>query len=137
MTRHIVATVEDIPAGHRQRVMLNGRPIVIFNLAGEFYGLFDRCPHQGARLSDGHLTGLLEAASPGDYRYSRQGEILRCPWHAWEFDIRTGKSYCDPARVRTRAYPVTVAAGAALVEGPYQAETLRVSVEQDYVVVDI
>jgi 3-phenylpropionate/trans-cinnamate dioxygenase ferredoxin subunit len=72
----------------------------------------------------------------GHYNYTRRGEIIRCPWHAWEFDIRTGKSWCDPERVRARNYAVSVEKGATLVEGPYVAETFRVSVENDYVVVE-
>jgi 3-phenylpropionate/trans-cinnamate dioxygenase ferredoxin subunit len=65
------------------------------------------------------------------------GEIIRCPWHGWEFDIRTGQSYCDPKRFRTRAYAVNVEPGASVVKGPYVAETIKVSVESDYVVVDL
>jgi 3-phenylpropionate/trans-cinnamate dioxygenase ferredoxin subunit len=46
------------------------------------------------------------------------GEIIRCPWHGWEFDIRTGQSYCDPKCFRaSRAYPVNVEPGANVVKG--------------------
>ena len=80
--------------------------------------------------------GLLESSEPGRYRYSRRGEIIRCPWHGWEFDVRTGKSWCEPDRVRARQFTVSVAAGATLVEGPYVAETFPVSIENDYVVLE-
>ena len=73
---------------------------------------------------------------PGEIEYTKLGEIIRCPWHGWEFDIRTGQSYCDPKRFRARAYPVNVEPGSSVVKGPYVAETLAVSVESDYVVVD-
>ena len=76
-------------------------------------------------------------SDPGEIEYTRLGEIIRCPWHGWEFDIRTGQSYCDPKRFRARAYPVNVEPGRAVVKGPYIAETLKVSVESDYVVVDL
>ena len=62
---------------------------------------------------------------------------MRCPWHGWEFDIRTGQSYCDPATIRTRAYAAGVAPGSSVVEGPYVAETIPVRVEEDYVVVEV
>jgi len=137
MSRHVVAAVADLPPGSRKLVTVKGRPIAIFNIKGEFFGLFNRCPHQGGSLCDGTLTGLLEADEPGQYRYSRQGEILRCPWHGWEFDIRTGQSWCDPERIRTRSYPVQVQAGGHLVEGPYVAETVPVRVEEEYVVVEM
>ena len=82
-------------------------------------------------------TGLVQSREPGEYIYTRRGEIVRCPWHGWEFDIRTGQSWCDPGRVRTRRYAVTVEQGARLVEGPYMAETFPVRVENRYVVVEV
>ena len=88
-------------------------------------------------MCEGLITGLREAPMPGEYVYSRAGEILRCPWHGWEFDIKTGQSYCDPERIRTRSYPVEVTAGTKLVEGPYVAETIQVSVEEEYLVVEM
>jgi 3-phenylpropionate/trans-cinnamate dioxygenase ferredoxin subunit len=88
-------------------------------------------------LCEGPLIGLAQSSDPGEIEYTRQGEILRCPWHGWEFDIRTGQSYCDPKRFRTRSYPAHVESGASVVKGPYIAETLAVSVENDYVVVDL
>jgi nitrite reductase/ring-hydroxylating ferredoxin subunit len=137
MARHVVAPVAEIPPGTRRLINVRGRPIAIFNIAGEYFGLLNRCPHQGGALCEGVLTGLLESAEPGQYTYSRQGEILRCPWHGWEFDIRTGQSYCDPEKMKVRAYPVEAQAGSKLVEGPYVAETIPVRVEEDYVVIEV
>jgi nitrite reductase/ring-hydroxylating ferredoxin subunit len=137
MSKHVVATVSEIAPGQRKLVTVRGRQIAVFNLGGEFYGLFNRCPHQGGPMCEGLMTGLIEADQPGQYRYSRAGEIIRCPWHGWEFDIRTGQSYCDPAKVNLRTYPVEVAAGQHVVEGPYVAETVPVTVEQEYIVVDV
>ncbi len=137
MTRHVVAPVSEIPPGGRKLVTVRGRPIAIFNIGGQFYGLLNRCPHQGGSLCEGRLTGLLESSRPGEYRYSRMGEILRCPWHGWEFDIRTGQSYCDPTKIKARAYAVDVQPGSTVVEGPFVAETIPVSVEQDYIVVEV
>lgn len=136
MKKHVVAPVGEIPPGGRKLVTLDGRAVVIFNVAGEFFALNNRCPHRGGSLAQGHLTGLVEASAPGEYCYSRRGEIIRCPWHAWEFDLRTGRSWCDPQRLRARQYPVSVEPGAKLVEGPYQAETFPVTVENDYVVIE-
>jgi nitrite reductase/ring-hydroxylating ferredoxin subunit len=136
MSKYVVFPLKDLPPGNRKVVKLGGRPIVIFNINGEFFALLDRCPHQGGQLSSGQLTGLVEASEPGKYCYSRPGEILRCPWHGWEFDVRTGKSWCDPSRIRTKSYTVGVESGSKLVEGPYIAEVFHVTVEEDYVVVE-
>jgi nitrite reductase/ring-hydroxylating ferredoxin subunit len=136
MAKHVVAPVDAIPPGGRKLVTLNGRAVVVFNLGGEFFALNNRCPHRGGSLAHGKLTGLVQSKEPGDYQYTRRGEIIRCPWHSWEFDIRTGQSWCDPKRLRVRNYAVSVEPGAAVVQGPYVAETFPVSVENDYVVVE-
>jgi nitrite reductase/ring-hydroxylating ferredoxin subunit len=136
MAKHVIAPLRDFPAGSRRLVDVKGRAIVVFNVNGEFFALANRCPHQGGSLVQGHLVGLIEASEPGCYRYSRRGEIIRCPWHGWEFDLRTGKSWCEPDRVRARQFAVSIAAGAKLVEGPYVAETFPVRIEDDYVVLE-
>ena len=135
MAKYVVAPASEIAPGGRKLFEVKGRKIVVFNLAGEFFAVADRCPHQGGPLSKGIVTGLVESDKPGDYRYSRTGEVIRCPWHSWEYDIRTGKSWCDPRRVKVRNFKVDVEAGARLVEGPYVAETFAVNVEDEYLVV--
>jgi nitrite reductase/ring-hydroxylating ferredoxin subunit len=136
MRKHVIGPARELPPGSRKLVDIDGRAIVIFNINGELFALLNRCPHQGGNLSEGRLIGLVEATEPGVYRYSRHGEILRCPWHGWEFDVRTGKSRCDPARTRTKIYDVGVEAGKNLVEGPYRTETFAVTLEEEYVVLE-
>ena len=136
-SRHVVARAADIPLGSRKLVHIDGRGVVIFNVKGEFYALSETCPHKGGSLATGIITGLVESDGPGDYRHSRAGEIVRCPFHQWEFDIKTGRSWCDPRRLRLMKYAVAVEPGAKLVEGPYVAETFKVAVEHDYVVIEV
>ena len=90
------------------------------------------------------MWGVLKADIPGVFEYSPRKEILTCPWHGWEFHVRTGQSWCDPRRLRVRAYEVSVEEGSVvtapahgLVRGPYVVETYPVSVEGRYVVVDL
>lgn len=149
MSRHIVAPVEAIPPGERLIVEIAGRSIGVFNVNGEFFALRNRCPHQGGPLCTGPVSGFVSSSGPGDYHVTRQGEILRCPWHGWEFDIRTGQSWFDPKRVRVRSYevmlePVSAAGGEHttapphdLEKGPYVAETYPVDIEQHHVVVEV
>ena len=137
MSKHIIAPVTELPPGSRKLVTVKGRPIAVFNLGGEFFGLLNRCPHQGGDLCEGLVTAVVTADRPGEYRMSRHGEIIRCPWHGWEFDIRTGQSWCEPDRIQTKQYPVEIAAGTDLVKGPYIAETIPVSVEENYIVVEV
>jgi nitrite reductase/ring-hydroxylating ferredoxin subunit len=149
--RYVIARVDEIPPGGRKIVEVAGRSIGVFNLNGEFFALRNRCPHQGGPLCEGLLWGLLEATGPGEFTFSRQGEIITCGWHGWEFDLRTGQSWCDPQRLRVRRYDVHVEAGADLldapvadpaappgrVKGPYVAETYPVTADGEYLVVDI
>ncbi len=137
MSRHVVAALGEIAPGERKIVTIKGREIGVFNVGGEYFALLNRCPHQGASLCLGRLLSLAEADEPGKFRLSRRGEILRCPWHGWEFDIRTGQSWCDPDTMRVRRYAVTVEPGERLAKGPYVAETYTVSVENEYVVIEL
>lgn len=145
--KHFVATIAEIPPGKRKIVAVAGRSIGVFNLGGEFFALRNACPHQGGPLCEGNATGFVYAATPGEYQYSRRGEILRCPWHGWEFDIRTGQSWFDPNRVRVRQYEVSVETPPAsdgaplpapgLARGPYVAESYDVTVEEQRIYVHI
>jgi nitrite reductase/ring-hydroxylating ferredoxin subunit len=135
VAKYVVAPASEIAPGDRKLFEVKGRKIVVFNLAGEFFAVSDRCPHQGGPLSKGIVTGLVQSDEPGSYCYSRGGEVIRCPWHSWEYDIRTGKSWCDPRRVQVRNFKVEVEPGARLVESPYVAETFAVGVEDEYLVI--
>lgn len=135
MARHVIAPTREIPPGARRRVVLSGRPVVVFNLSGAYFALLDRCPHQGASLCAGLLTGMARSDGPGDYRMERMGEVIRCPWHGWEFDIRTGASAFDPDHHKVRRFLADVASGREVAEDLPRAETFEVSIEEEYVVV--
>ncbi len=117
MTRHIVARTSEIPAGGNKVFGLEGRDIVVFHVNGEFFALLNRCPHEGAPLEKAACVARLTSPEPGIYQRDRVGEMLRCPWHGWEFDIRNGQSWFDPKRFKIRSYPVAVESGAELAEG--------------------
>jgi nitrite reductase/ring-hydroxylating ferredoxin subunit len=137
VNRHVVATVDELPPGSRKLVTVKGRQVAIFNVSGEYFGIFNLCPHQGGSLCQGALLGLTTSDEPGTYKLSRKGEMLRCPWHGWEFDVRTGQSWCAPDTIRTRSYNVEVEAGAELIKGPYIAETFPVTIDQNYVILEM
>jgi nitrite reductase/ring-hydroxylating ferredoxin subunit len=137
MGRHVIATTSEIAPGGNKVVTLEGREIVVFHVNGQFFALLNRCPHEGAPLARAACVAHLSSDEPGQFRRTRVGEMLRCAWHGWEFDMRTGQSYCDPARVRVRSYPVAIAAGETLAKGPYVAETFPVTIEESYVLVQV
>src|SRR3954469_5008651 len=121
MAKHVVGMVEEIPPGERKILEIAGRAIGVFNVAGEFYALRNTCPHQGGPLCQGRLTGFVMARIPGEYTYTRKGEILRCPWHGWEFGVKTGQSWFDPPQTGGRAYTVTVETRAVESDEPAHA----------------
>jgi 3-phenylpropionate/trans-cinnamate dioxygenase ferredoxin subunit len=136
VSRQVVARASEVAAGAVKLVTVAGREIGIFNIGGEYFALANRCPHAGGPLCSGRIVSLVQSDGPGSYRLARALEFLRCPWHGWEFDIRTGQSWCDPNDLKARAFAVTVEPGETLAKGPYVAETFPISVEEDYLVVD-
>jgi 3-phenylpropionate/trans-cinnamate dioxygenase ferredoxin subunit len=116
MARHVIGPVETVPVGERKILDVGGRSIGIFNVNGSLYALANRCPHAGGPLCQGEVSGT---ACSGDTPYAiewvREGEIVRCPWHAWEFDITTGRTVSDP-QLKVRSYPVMVEDGNIVVE---------------------
>ena len=105
MPRYVVAQRGDIPPGGRKIVRVAGREVGIFNLEGTFYALKNVCPHQGARVCLGRIVGTALPSEVYQFSYGREGRVLRCPWHEWEYDIATGEAIFDP-RVKVVSYPV-------------------------------
>jgi nitrite reductase/ring-hydroxylating ferredoxin subunit len=104
----VVAKLDELPPGQRKIVPVGGKGgIGVFNVNGVFYALKNLCPHRGGPLCTGRLRPHI--ISPGTYQvdYEREGEILKCAWHNWEFDIKTGAALYEP-RLRVQTYPVTV-----------------------------
>jgi nitrite reductase/ring-hydroxylating ferredoxin subunit len=125
MARHIVARTTDIPPGGNKVVGVDGRDIVVFHVNGEFFALLNRCPHAGAPLDKAACVARLTSPEPGVYQRSRVGELLRCAWHGWEFDMRNGQSWFDPKRVKVRTYPVVVEAAKRWPRAPMWRRPFR------------
>lgn len=87
---HFVGEAAQIAEGGHAVFEVNGRSIVVYNVGGEYYAFLNYCPHQGAEIAKGPVSGTNLASSVYDYHYGREGEIVRCPWHGWEFDLKTG-----------------------------------------------
>ncbi len=133
MGTHVVGRVSEIPPGERRIVELEGRSIGVFNVNGTYYALRNRCPHQGAPLCLGSVQGTAVESRPGEYVWEREGEILRCPWHGWEFDITTGRSIFNPHKIRVRRYRVDVDTG----ESGEGVATFPTSIEDGLVLVHV
>jgi nitrite reductase/ring-hydroxylating ferredoxin subunit len=120
----VVCPRSDLQPGDRTIVEAGGLSVGVFNLDGEFYAINNVCPHQLAPLCEGDLTGLVtsEEVDAEQYQYERPGEILTCPWHNWEFDVKTGESVFNP-HLKTRTYDVEVESPEELDDAEGEAGT--------------
>ena len=134
MKEYAVATVDEIPKGSCKIVKIKGKSIGVFNLDGEFFALRNICPHQGAELCKGKMVGIHVCGEDiDDVRFIRDKEFIRCPWHGWEFDIKTGKSIIDPTKTRVRSYETSV--GTITDNEEMQVETFPTTVQSNVVMV--
>lgn len=132
--KYPICRAAELTHGGRKIVDVDGKSIGVFNVHGTYYALRNICPHQFAPLCEGTITGTNLPSKPGEYLYAREGEIIRCPWHGWEFDITTGKSIFNPHKVKARSYEVSVE---KVAEEDPSIETFEVSVEDDVVVLHL
>jgi 3-phenylpropionate/trans-cinnamate dioxygenase ferredoxin subunit len=106
--RHVIGGVADFPAGGSKVVEIEGRSIGVFNVDGKLYALRNVCPHHGAPLCAGVVTGRMVPSAPHEYQYEDKSKVLRCPWHGYEFDLSDGRSLLRPDTMRVRAYRIEI-----------------------------
>ena len=112
-----VGAVEQFEEGKPCGVRAGDRDLVIVKRGEKYFAVRDACPHQGAKLSTGQLTGDVAPCRPGEQaELIRDGDFLACPWHGWKVDVRSGCSNIEPERVRVRSYPGSVDDGRVYVE---------------------
>lgn len=86
-----VATLSELAPGTCKPVEAGGKVVALFNVDGNIYALDNTCLHRGGPLGEGTLNG----------------EVVTCPWHGWEYNVRTGEKVNVPA-VKVATYPVQV-----------------------------
>jgi 3-phenylpropionate/trans-cinnamate dioxygenase ferredoxin subunit len=90
-----ITPADQVPEGERIFIEVEGKSIVIFNLAGKLFAIGDVCSHDNGPVGDGEIE---------------ETEII-CPRHGARFDIRTGRATSLPAVKDIPSYPVRVAEG--------------------------
>lgn len=122
MSRLVVCPAADLPEGERVFTEHEGREIAVFNVGGEYVAAANHCVHAGGPVCEGTVSGTVTAnPDQWEWGWDREGEILACPWHGWEFDLRSGEHLSDP-RYRLVTYDVTVEDGRIVVETGRSAE---------------
>lgn len=119
MTDHVVAAADEISDGERILVQLKGREIGVFYIDGEYYAFANWCAHQSGPCCEGTLTGTQQASFDRDtldytLEWVKEGKILNCPWHGWEYDVTTGECLSRKSVVLPE-YPVRVEDGEIIV----------------------
>jgi nitrite reductase/ring-hydroxylating ferredoxin subunit len=74
-----VASVSELVPGWTKAIEVRGKRIALFNVEGRIYATDNACLHQGGPLGGGVLMG----------------EVIVCPWHQWEYNVRTGEMVGD------------------------------------------
>ncbi len=104
-----VGSLESLVERRMRIVDVDGLRIGVVRIGAEAFAIHDRCPHQGAPICSGPITSRI--GFEGGKVVARPGEpVLACPWHHWEFDLRSGRSLFD-ARYRVRTFPTELVDG--------------------------
>ena len=119
--RVVVGPVSELSPGERKLIVpFRGRAgIGVFNIKGSFHALRNLCPHKSGPLCTGRIGPRVVSDAPPTVDghtldLVQEGEIIRCPWHMWEFEIATGRCLVDP-KARVKTYPVVIEEGQVVV----------------------
>lgn len=96
MERYPVLRIDELPEHGHKIVEAKGIQYGIYRINGQYYAWRNVCPHAGAPVCVGKVCGTRLPSLVYEYKYGRENEILRCPWHGWEFDLLTGEHLVDP-----------------------------------------
>ena len=110
----LVCRAEDVKPGSAHIVKIRTLSVGLFRIGDAIHALLNVCPHKGAPLCEGPQCGTTAPVIDAAFVYHRNDEIVRCAWHGWEFDIRTGAHLVDPS-VKARTFPVSVEGGNVFV----------------------
>lgn len=92
--------VSGLEEGNKKLVIVDGTPVALCRVNGEFFAIEDTCTHAEASLSEGFLDG----------------HEIECPLHGARFDIRTGDALAMPAFEAVKTFPVHKKDGKVFIE---------------------
>jgi nitrite reductase (NADH) small subunit len=103
--------------------------VAIFKLDGEFFAYLNHCPHMGGPACQGKMIAKVEEVIAGDRTskgmiFSKSNMHVVCPWHGYEFDIRTGVHPGNPG-ARLRKITIAVSCGDVIIGLPDVGEQTK------------
>lgn len=111
-TRVYVGEADEFTDGDRRIVEVGGTAIGVFCLGDDFVAYENRCLHQGGPVCEGQYFPRMRAVIDDQHRFVGEkadysSPQLVCPWHSWEYDLRTGEMVAN-RKMRLRSYEVVV-----------------------------
>lgn len=103
-----ICELSELTLDEFRTVDLAGRDICIVRTVAGVFAIGTSCPHQGANMCDGAIKGTMQPSDRNEYDFVSEGEIVTCPWHGYEFDMRSGASVGGAIKARLGAYQVEV-----------------------------
>lgn len=95
---HDVCSLAEVPEGTGKEVVVAGRILALFRVGSEVFAIDGMCAHQGGPLADGRVEGC----------------IVICPWHGWQYDVRSGRQQITPT-ICQATFPVRIEGDRILV----------------------
>jgi nitrite reductase (NADH) small subunit len=114
---HHVGAVTDFEENTFRVYLLDGRSVGVVKTKAGFFAVNNTCPHQGAAICEGRVGGTMTASDPHQYAYSEDVLVAVCPWHRWEWELATGRSYGQVTARKLLTFEVLVQDGQVYVAG--------------------
>jgi nitrite reductase/ring-hydroxylating ferredoxin subunit len=105
---HLLGDIDDFPKRKVVPAQVGGRRIGVLRHGDDIYAFADHCPHHGGPMCYAQVMGTMLPSDPNEFRYDLDGLVIKCPWHAYEFDVRTGRAIGDIIRSRLMVYRTEV-----------------------------
>ena len=102
----LVGPLSELPVGERRLIQANGKSIGVFNTGKQVVAVLNICPHAYAPVCRGKVGGTTLPSKAGEFVWGRENQILRCPWHGWEFDLHSGQCLTDQRKLKR--FPVSI-----------------------------
>lgn len=111
---HDIGALDDFPDRKVVPVEIDGRTFGLLRNGAQVFVFANRCPHHGAPMCHAQVAGSMRPSERNQYEYELEGLVVKCPWHAYEFDVRSGRSMGDIIRAKLPVFATEIRDGRVL-----------------------